>query len=221
MTTARTLSGPGEEYYRQNYRDYDRQNPDYKLAYYRERIDRYRDRSLPCSIHDIGCGPGNFLAGLDDRWTVRGSDVNTFAVERARERMGRGEFRLGAGALETLFEERFAVVTAFDVLEHVPDIETAGKRIAAQLLPGGLLVFVVPVYDGMSGPVIRMIDRDPTHVHKRERAFWLDWASRHFAVLAWEGVVRYLLPGGYYMHFVTTMMRGHTPAVLVACRARR
>jgi SAM-dependent methyltransferase len=221
MTTARTLSGPGEEYYRQNYRSYDRQNPDYKLAYYRSRIEQHRDRALPRCLYDIGCGPGNFLASLEPGWTAFGSDINSFAVERARAKVADGRFALGAGAVSQLFDEAFPVITAFDVLEHVPEIEAAGRTIGDQLLPGGLFLFVVPVYDGLSGPVIRLLDRDPTHVHKRERGFWLDWASRHFRLLSWEGVTRYLLPGGYYLHHVTSSMRNHTPAICVACRSAR
>lgn len=217
MSTERT---PGEEYYQQNYRSYDRQNPAAKLAYYRARIERHRDRSQPRCIYDIGCGPGNFLTSLGGEWQVFGSDVNSFAAERAGTRMPEGRFALGAGATTPLFERRFPVITAFDVLEHVPDIELAGATIGQQLLPGGLFLFVVPVYDGASGPVIRMLDRDPTHVHKRERAFWLDWASRHFSVLDWEGILRYLLPGGYYLHIVTAALRTQVPAICVACRAR-
>ena len=219
--TTRSSSAPGEEYYRENYRSYDRQNAPHKLAYYHAQIEQHRDRAQPRCIYDIGCGPGNFLASLGERWDVFGSDINTFAIERAAARMPAGHFALGAGAVTPLFDRRFPVVTAFDVLEHVPEIEVAGARIVEQVSPGGLFLFVVPVYDGLSGPVITLLDRDPTHVHKRERAFWLDWASRHFELLSWEGVVRYLLPGGAYLHLVTTLLRGHTPAILVACRARR
>lgn len=220
MTTARTLSGPGEEYYQQNYRSYDRQNPEPKLAYYRGQIARHRDPALPLRLHDIGCGLGNFLHSLDPGWSIFGSDINAFAIERSRQRMPHGRFELGAGALDGLFDERFSVITAFDVLEHVPSLEAAGPAVARQLLPGGIFVFVVPVYDGLSGPAIRLLDGDPTHVHKQPRAFWLEWAARHFEVLAWEGILHYLLPGGHYLHVVTSLARWHVPAVLVACRAR-
>ena len=220
MTTA-SGSGPGEEYYRQNYRSYERQNPPYKLAYYQSQIERHRDQAQPRCIYDIGCGPGNFLASLGGEWEVFGSDVNSFAMARAGSRIAAGRFALGAGAVTQLFDRRFPVITAFDVLEHVPEIELAGATIGEQLAPGGLFLFVVPVYDGLSGPVISWLDRDPTHVHKRERAFWLDWASRYFEVLSWEGILRYLLPGEHYLHIVTSAARRHTPAICVACRARR
>ena len=217
---AQIVGAPGEEYYQQNYRSYDRQNPARKLAYYRSRIDAHRHRAQPRCIYDIGCGPGNFLASMGTDWQVFGSDVNTFAIEQAGARIVNGRFALGAGAVTPLFDRRFPVITAFDVLEHVPEIEDAGARIGEQLEDGGLFLFVVPVYDGLSGPLITALDRDPTHVHKRERAFWLEWASRHFDVLDWEGILRYLLPGGYYLHVVTSTMRGHTPAICVACRSK-
>lgn len=220
MTTDKKDEGPGEEYYLHNYRSYDLQNPAHKLSYYRRQIDTYRDPALPKRIYDIGCGPGNFLNSLDDGWSVFGSDINRFAIERSQHAMPRGRFALGAGALDTLFDERFSVITAFDVLEHVPGIERGARNIADQLLPGGLFMFVVPVYDGLSGPIITMLDSDPTHVHKRPRQFWLDWAASQFDVIAWEGIVRYLLPGGVYLHLPTSAMRHHTPAILVACRAR-
>jgi SAM-dependent methyltransferase len=220
MTTAATPSGPGEEYYRANYRSYDRQNPDHKLAYYRAQIERFRDPAQPRRIHDMGCGPGNFLAGMGGDWSVFGSDINTYAIERAQAQIPGGHFALGSGAVEKLFDERFGVMTAFDVLEHVPDIERAGRNIGEQLLPGALLLFVVPVYDGLSGPVVQLLDHDPTHVHKRPRAFWIEWASRHFDIVSWEGLTRYLLPGGYYLHFASSAWRQHTPAICVACRSR-
>jgi SAM-dependent methyltransferase len=212
---------PGEEYYLQNYRHYDRQNPGHKLRYYRARIEAFRHPALPRRIHDLGCGPGNFLHSLDAGWTIFGSDINTFAVEQARRKMPHGTFAIGAGAVESLFPQQMAVITAFDVLEHVPDIEAAAASINRQLLPGGLLLFVVPVYDGLSGPIVRLLDRDPTHVHKQSRAAWLAWARRHFDVLDWEGVIRYLLPaGGPYLNVATRALRAHTPAILVACRPK-
>jgi hypothetical protein len=81
-------------------------------------------------------------------------------------------------------------------------------------------VFVVPVYDGLSGPIIRRLDRDPTHVHKWPRDRWLDWAASHFEVVDWTGILRWLTPLGYYLHVVTRLGKRHTPAILVTCRKR-
>jgi SAM-dependent methyltransferase len=216
---AEAVTAPGEEYYLRNYRDYDRQNPEHKLRYYRNRIETYRNPALPNRIYDIGCGPGNFLRSFDRSWSIFGSDINAFAIENARRTMPHGQFVLGAGASAVLFAEPMPVITALDVLEHVPDLELAAARIREQLMPGGLLLFVVPVYDGLSGPIVWLLDRDPTHVHKRPRSHWLEWAGRHFEVIAWEGIVRYKLPGPLpYLNIATASFRAHTPAILVACR---
>jgi hypothetical protein len=36
----------------------------------------------------------------------------------------------------------------------------------------------------------------------------------------WQGILRYLLPGGYYLHLVTEDLRRHTPAIIVVARKR-
>lgn len=52
------------------------------------------------------------------------------------------------------------------------------------------------------------------------RQRWLDWAESHFALVEWQGILRYLLPGGYYLHLVTEALRRHTPAIIVVARKR-
>jgi hypothetical protein len=90
--------------------------------------------------------------------------------------------------------------------------------VAAHLQPDGIFAFVVPVYDGLSGPIIRLLDQDVTHLQKHGRSFWLHLASRRFRVLAWHGLVRYLLPGGVYLNWPTRLCRQHTPAIAVVAR---
>jgi hypothetical protein len=88
------------------------------------------------------------------------------------------------------------------------------------LKPNGLFVFVVPVYDGLAGPAIRRLDKDPTHLHKEPRDAWLEWANQHFDSIEWHGLTRYLF-GKFYFHASTTRFRRHTPAILVAARGVR
>ncbi len=208
----------GSEYYARNYPNYSAQNPPRKLAYYRRALDRYFDPACPRRIHDVGCAFGVFLSSLDESWEIRGSDPNAYAISEAKKRVPRGEFAVSSGTLDPLFPSRFGALTAFDVLEHVPDLDRAAEGIRAQLTPGGLLVFAVPVFDGATGPIVHLLDKDPTHVHKRSRRFWIEWMERHFTLLHWEGIVRYLLPRGYYLHLPMRKLRRHTPAILVVGR---
>jgi SAM-dependent methyltransferase len=204
-------------YFEANYRDYEAQNPPRKLAFYVDLVTRFAPPELPRRLHDVGCAFGRFLAALPADWQVYGSDVSAYAVDRARQAVPRGQFQVTDGGVAA-WPEPMAVVTAFDVLEHLPDPDAVAQRLKAQLLPGGRLVFVVPVYDGLSGPLIRALDHDPTHLQRWPRRGWLEWAGRHFQILEWCGVLRYLLPGRRYLHLVTRAGRWHTPAIAVVCR---
>lgn len=206
-------------YFDANYPDYAAQNPPKKLDFYREALERWAPPKRPLDLLDVGCGLGRFVGSLPrDEYRRHATDVSRWAVERNRERYPQVSFRQAAATEKPFPEGSFDVVTAFDVIEHVPDLDAVAEAVASMLLPGGLFVFVVPVYDGLSGPIIRRLDRDPTHVHKRSRGFWLDWAEERFEVLDWQGILRYLLPGGWYLHVPTRRFRGHTPAILVAAR---
>lgn len=209
-----------EAYFAANYRNYARQNPPRKLRFYRHLVEAALAPGAPRSIHDLGCGMGLFLAKLGDSWRRFGSDVSEFALEKARAACPDATFAQGSAADASPFGEWFGVVTAFDVIEHVPNLDAVAQCVTNQLHEHGAFVFVVPTYDGLSGPVIRRLDRDPTHVHKWPRDRWLAWASEHFEVIDWLGIIRWLTPLGYYVHTVTRRLRRHTPAILVTCRKR-
>jgi 2-polyprenyl-3-methyl-5-hydroxy-6-metoxy-1,4-benzoquinol methylase len=95
------------------------------------------------SLFDFGCGAGRFLlAARGQGWVVRGSEPAAPAVAAARA------LGLPVG-VETPAElaaagERFAVVTAFDVLEHLADPVAALTSLRPLLAPGGTLFATVP-----------------------------------------------------------------------------
>jgi SAM-dependent methyltransferase len=209
----------GPDYYHTIYRHYERQNPSYKRGFYRDLVFKHAG-SQPARILDVGCAFGGFLAWMPDTWDRFGIDVSSFAIQRG-ERAHSG-LHLAAATLDTNpFSGPFDVVTSFDVIEHIENLETVAASIDKLLKPGGLFVFVVPTYDGPLGPVVHLLDRDPTHIHKTNRKFWLDWAARHFEVQEWMGAYRMLLPRGPYIHWPTRALRAFAPAIVVVAKARR
>lgn len=211
----------GKDYYDENYRHYQFQNPPKKFAFYRKLISQYLNPQLTLSIHDIGCAFGLFLQSLSTDWRKFGSDINAYAIREAQRNDSSTHYFVNEALSNPTLSEKVGVITAFDVLEHVPDLEKAAQLIHEQLLPGGTFLFVVPVYDGLSGPIITYLDRDPTHIHKKERAFWLDWAQKHFEMVHWQGLIRYLFFSKFYLHVpVGGFLKKHAPAIAVVCKKK-
>lgn len=207
------------EYYQQNYPNYARQNPLRKLKHYESAVRQHLPPAARPKVFDLGCAFGAYLGAIDPGWDVYGADVSRFAVAAAKERVPRGHFDV-ITERSIPFDNTFEAITAWDVIEHIPDLERVAAEVNSHLVERGAFVFVVPVYDGPLGPVVMALDKDPTHIHKTARRFWIDWASRHFELVEWWGIFRYLMPGGYYAHIPTRALRSIAPAILVVARRR-
>jgi 2-polyprenyl-3-methyl-5-hydroxy-6-metoxy-1,4-benzoquinol methylase len=94
-------------------------------------------------IADVGCGTGGMLPVLARYGRVTGVDE----APEAREYCARSGFP----DVLTLAEwhgrgETYDLVTAFDVIEHVPDDVTFLRGLSDRLAPGGRLLATVPAY---------------------------------------------------------------------------
>lgn len=185
-------------YYESNYHNIDLQNPNHKLAFYKTLL----NQSIPkgSKIFELGFGLGHFLNYIKDDYIYSGSDINNFAVNQVRAKFPKLNLELGSTEILSPGMNLDAIV-AWDVLEHIEDIQTSLNSIKASLKTNGVLIVVVPIYDGALGHLVRLLDSDPTHIHKCSRKYWLNLlSSSGFNVQAYGGIIRYLLPWGYYLH---------------------
>lgn len=98
------------------------------------------------SILDIGCSSGVFLARINQiyNWDVHGVEPNQMAAQIARDIHGLDQVITGTLAEAHYPDNRFDVVTLWNVLEHLHSPQSTLQEIRRILKPGGLLVCAVP-----------------------------------------------------------------------------
>lgn len=113
-----------------------------------------RIASEPGRLLDVGCGLGYFMARARAAgWHVRGCDTSAFWVREANRRVGAPAASIGELASAIAPDERFELITAWDVIEHVYDPVEFLVELSSRLAPGGRiflrtpnLAYVLPVY---------------------------------------------------------------------------
>jgi ubiquinone/menaquinone biosynthesis C-methylase UbiE len=97
---------------------------------------------------DVGCGNGFITEVVAPGFKeVVGIDVEEVRLEEFREHVSdKSDFKvLSMSAAEMEFpDEFFSFITSFEVLEHVPDLESTVREIKRVCKPGGIVVISVP-----------------------------------------------------------------------------
>lgn len=104
----------------------------------------------PRKLLDFGCGAGYLVErALKRGWDAHGLEAGKWAKPAAE---ARGVTTVQVGSLtDGLFPAgHFDVVTAKQVLEHIPDVKAELAHVRAALRPGGLLYADVPNYRCLS-----------------------------------------------------------------------
>ncbi|TMJ01392.1 MAG: class I SAM-dependent methyltransferase [Alphaproteobacteria bacterium] len=136
-----------DEYASGVYREYAKSR-DLKIATARPRLAAIKERTQGRRLLDVGCATGFFMeAAADDGFDVRGVEFSTVAISLARPDI---RARIVRGDVNTLLAretEKFDVVTAFDIIEHVQNPEQFLRDIREILKPGGVIAISSPDTD--------------------------------------------------------------------------
>jgi 2-polyprenyl-3-methyl-5-hydroxy-6-metoxy-1,4-benzoquinol methylase len=120
---------------------------------------------------DIGCGYGYCAELLADLgYKVSAVDISPHAIEQAQREVVRPDvdFAVWDATTESIFDEKFDLIIAFEVVEHLVDPSGALARWRALLTSGGTVLLTTPNRLGPAGRYWR----DPTHVSIRGHIGW-------------------------------------------------
>lgn len=119
-------------------------------------------------VVEVGCGIGNFTELLLDREVVIALDKHPGCIERFQKRY-RNQNNVRGFACDVVDPEFSDIArlrpdscVCLNVLEHVEDDRQALRRMASVLLPGGVIVLLLPAFGALYGP----IDKNLGH-HRR------------------------------------------------------
>lgn len=97
------------------------------------------------SALDIGCASGYFLEVLqNDGWKVEGIELDPRTIEVLKTK----NIPAYTNTFDTFSsDKKYHLITLFDVLEHLPDIEDTFKRLSSLLHADGAIALITPNAD--------------------------------------------------------------------------
>ncbi len=132
------------DYY--NHQDYFQQyidRRDHKIQSSRRTLELIKDLAPGGLLVDIGCGVGDTLAAAEQLgYQALGIDIGDYPVQFC-QRMGH-QAQVGSLTNTGLPDECADLVTAWDVVEHIPVTADGLVEVNRILKPDGLFVFIVP-----------------------------------------------------------------------------
>lgn len=109
--------------------------------------DKYIDKAVPVSALDVGCAAGYCLKLMNAKgWQIKGLELD----EEMCVNLQKNGFNISNSLLGNFkTETRFSVITLFDVIEHIPNIDEAFSKLHSLLTQNGVIIMVTPNHNSL------------------------------------------------------------------------
>lgn len=159
-----------------------------KNRFGKERVELLEKICGPLSekkILDVGCGNGYFLAAAKEKCNhCFGSDISIKNTEESKANTGLPIF---LDPLDRFPENNFDIITSFDVIEHIENIQQFMHDIDNLLKKGGYVLFYTPNYDSFS---VKLLKEYSSYVVPTEHIILYNKASieKLGKIVGWKAV---------------------------------
>lgn len=133
-------------------------------------IDKYITKQG--KLLEIGCATGYFLnIATKRRWDVKGIEISQWAATTAKELLGKDKIIHSPveNAIKSFQSNEYDLIVAWDVFEHIPNLDLLLPQLHNLLSANGLLAFTTPNSDGLlakiSGKHWHNYQKIPEHVY--------------------------------------------------------
>ena len=157
-----------------------------------EKIERYNQNDN--KLLDIGTGHGIFVGTAIDRgWNAKGLELAEGNCEYARDELGIE--LINKDFFEFDYDEKYDVVTLFEVIEHLKDPAKALNRIHEMTKENGIVVIATPIRDSLYG-----------NKTKEKNVFWT--TVEHLVYFDRDVMIDYLEDAGFEVLEVNNSREG-------------
>jgi SAM-dependent methyltransferase len=121
-------------------------------------VSRVLDELRPRRVLEIGCGQGGFGARLAARSEYLGVEPDEQSYDVARDRIAPigGKVLHGTSDLITT-DDKYDLVCAFEVIEHIDDDAGALVDWSSRVAPGGAILVSVPAWPSRYSPMDKLV----------------------------------------------------------------
>ena len=127
-----------------------------KRAYFLDHLKDIKKMKPEGTLLDLGCAKGYFVElALEQGYSAYGLDISEYACKAAARTVGKERITPGTLEHSNYAPGTFDVITMFDYIEHVPDLDSTIKAVSRLLKNDGILYIVTPSTSSLSCKIMR------------------------------------------------------------------